>query len=133
MIPFTLHHYTSPFPFNFVSVKASNSNLLSLKTSNTSSFFAVPFIPLIFHVNSQFTWFHQVIEGGIQQSLPPHPRLDDVLKGKKKQGADPTQHPQTIWSTPMTPMDYTVNLFCSQFTRNKIEQRRCESTMNVML
>ena len=44
MIPFTPHHELSPFPFNFVSAKASNSNSPFLKAPTTSSLFAIPFI-----------------------------------------------------------------------------------------
>ena len=49
MILFTPHYDTSPFTFNFASVKAINSKFPFLKTSTTSSLFAVPFIPLTFH------------------------------------------------------------------------------------
>ena len=38
------HHDTSPFPFNFVSVNASNSKFPPLKTFTNSSLFAIPFI-----------------------------------------------------------------------------------------
>ena len=68
LMPFTPHHDTSPFPSNFVSIKASSSNFPSLKTSTTSSLFAVPLIPLKFHV----CW---VIQGGSWRYLPLRPRL----------------------------------------------------------
>ena len=54
-LPYLFVHHTSPFPFSFFSVKESNSNFLSLKTSTTSSLFAVPYVPLSFYVFKRFT------------------------------------------------------------------------------
>ena len=54
ILPFTPHYDTFPFPFNFTSIKASNSNFPSLKTPTTPLLFSVPFIPFTFHVPKQF-------------------------------------------------------------------------------
>ena len=64
VIPFTPHYDTFQFPLSFVSVKASNLNFPFLKKSTTSSLFAVPFIPLTFHVPSRLTKFCRFIKGG---------------------------------------------------------------------
>ena len=48
-------HDTSPFPFNFVSVKARNSSFPFLKMSIAFSLFVVSLIPLTFHVTKRLT------------------------------------------------------------------------------
>ena len=62
-------HNTSPFPFNFVSVKANNSNSLFLKTSTTPSLFTVLFIPLTFHLPNRFTQLYRAAVGDTSGSV----------------------------------------------------------------
>ena len=53
---------------------------------------------------------------------PPTPsRLADALVGKGNRVRAPNPASQTIWLILMTCKAYTVDLFCSQYKRNRIE------------
>ena len=115
IIPFTLHHNTYPFSFNFASVTARNSKFPFLKTSNPSSLFVIPFIPPTFRIPNQgCRQFHWVIQGGSQWCLSPPP-----VRGyrwyahwqEETGSGTPTQLPKTIWSNLTTSMDHTVGIF----------------------
>ena len=109
------------FPFNFVSVKASNSNFPFWKMSTTSSLFVVSFIPLKFHVPKRLTKFRRVIQGGSRRYLLLRPRLADAFVERRNRVRAPNKAPQTIWLTLTTLIDHTVDLFCSRYTRTRIE------------
>ena len=55
MMPFTPHHETPPFKFQFRLRQGKHSNFHSQKTSTTSSLFIVSFIHLTFHVPKRLT------------------------------------------------------------------------------
>ena len=94
-----------------------------LKCIHASSLFAVPF-SLTYHVPSRFTPF-SLSYTGCESAKPPAPSKAIWCAQKEETGCRPlTQHPQTIWLTLMNHMDHMVNLFCSQFTRNKRERAK---------
>src|SRR5678815_933223 len=67
---FTPHHSFSQFPFIFVSVTASKSNLPFLNTSITSLLISSTFIPLTFHISIRFIQFRRKLEGRLRPSRP---------------------------------------------------------------
>src|SRR5678815_5431029 len=64
------HHSFSPFPFIFVSVTVSKSNLPFLNTSITSLLISSTFMPLTFHIQIRFIHFRRRIEGRLLLSRP---------------------------------------------------------------
>ena len=139
MIPFTPHHDTFPFPFNFVSVKASNSKYLSLKTSTPSSLFAVPFTYLTFHVPNRFTKFRRVIQGRSRRRFQPLTPLYEARwythKERRNRLRLPSPAPQTIYSRLLWPawtIRWTYSVHGSQGIGEK-EQRKSKFTMSIML
>src|SRR5678815_4043262 len=88
---FTPHYSFSPFPFIFVSVTESKSDLPFLNTSIASLLFSSTFISLTFHVPIRFIHFRRKIEGRLRRSrLSPRHALAFLAKDKWKRAANLT-------------------------------------------
>ena len=90
------------------------------------------------HVPSLFTQFSRVIQAGNQRCLPPRPRLDGALKGKKKQGTAPKHsismpYGRLLWPTWIIRWTFSTFSVPSSKVIGEKEWRKCKFTMSVTL